>query len=475
MISPSEISCILKTYRRILSASLLFILILLSPGAAYAQDEIELPIYIVQPGDTLSTIAARFGVSINDIIDTNEITNPNAIGAGAELRIPGLEGIQGRLTTSVVPLGNNYFELLTSRQLPESQFVKLNRITSPAEIVAGTKLLMPELSETELLKPFFSVKNGQTSLEMALVVGQNPWVLMSENNRQGGWDLLTSEQVFSSVAGVLLPQNLISASISDLEITPLPLTQGRTIVVRLKTDQILSITGSLANRKLNFFETEQGEYAAIQGIYARQELGPAAFDIHITNSDGITDSYAQYILVEAGNFGRQAALVVDPSVIDPAITVPEDQFVRSITQVVTPIQYWSGAFSALTDEPCINAPFGTSRSYNNGAYLYYHTGVDFGVCAQNLNIYAPAAGVVAFTGPLEICGNATYIDHGQGVFSGICHQAETYINIGDQVTPGMLIGKIGNTGRSTGPHLHWEVWAGGVQVNPLEWLGTSFP
>ncbi len=105
----------------------------------------------------------------------------------------------------------------------------------------------------------------------------------------------------------------------------------------------------------------------------------------------------------------------------------------------------------------------------------FHTGVDYGVCAQNLNIYAPANGVVIFAGPWNVRGNATIIDHGQGVFSGIYHQSEILVNAGEQITQGSLIGQIGNTGRSTGPHLHWDLWVGGVQINPLDWLNNSFP
>ena len=100
---------------------------------------------LFNPAIHLAIIATRFGVSVNDIITENGIADPNTISVNAELRIPGLEGIQGRLTTSVVPLGRNYQQILKTRQLPEKQFVKLNRITSPAEIVAGVSLLMPEL------------------------------------------------------------------------------------------------------------------------------------------------------------------------------------------------------------------------------------------------------------------------------------------------------------------------------------------
>jgi len=82
---------------------------------------------------------------------------------------------------------------------------------------------------------------------------------------------------------------------------------------------------------------------------------------------------------------------------------------------------------------------------------------------------------VVFTGLKTVRGNATIIDHGWGVFSGLYHQEEIYVADGDHVEAGQLIGKIGSTGRVTGAHLHWEVWVNGTQVNPLEWLENTFP
>ena len=72
-------------------------------------------------------------------------------------------------------------------------------------------------------------------------------------------------------------------------------------------------------------------------------------------------------------------------------------------------------------------------------------------------------------------GNATFIDHGEGIYTGYFHQEEIYVSVGQQVQAGELIGKIGGTGRVTGPHLHWEVWVNGVQVNPLDWLNQVYP
>ncbi len=110
---------------------------------------------------------------------------------------------------------------------------------------------------------------------------------------------------------------------------------------------------------------------------------------------------------------------------------------------------------------------------NDGPSTFFPTGLDF--CGNNTtDVLAPAVGRVVFAGPLTVRGNATVIDHGQGVYTGYLHQSELFVQTGDMVQPGQVIGKVGATGRVTGPHLHWEVWVNGVQVDPLDWLEKTF-
>jgi murein DD-endopeptidase MepM/ murein hydrolase activator NlpD len=92
-----------------------------------------------------------------------------------------------------------------------------------------------------------------------------------------------------------------------------------------------------------------------------------------------------------------------------------------------------------------------------------------------LAIYAPAPGRVVFAGPLEVRGNATFIDHGWGVYSAYYHQEEIQVQVGDVVEAGQIIGIVGKSGRVSGPHLHWELWVNGVPVEPLDWLARVFP
>ena len=128
------------------------------------------------------------------------------------------------------------------------------------------------------------------------------------------------------------------------------------------------------------------------------------------------------------------------------------------------------------DEPCFVSGYGNRRTYNNGVFSNYHTGIDFGVCtANNINIYAAANGTVLFAQELPIHGNFTVIDHGWGVYTSYSHQSQLLVTAGQEVNRGDLIGLIGNTGRSVGPHLHWEVIVNSTYVNPVTWLGTQFP
>jgi murein DD-endopeptidase MepM/ murein hydrolase activator NlpD len=184
------------------------------------------------------------------------------------------------------------------------------------------------------------------------------------------------------------------------------------------------------------------------------------------------------VLVKTGDFPNDPILDVDPTTIDPAVTGPEEQWLLSLTKVVTPDKYWNENFKLPVDsEYCILSGYGNRRSYNGGALHNFHTGIDYGVCspAHPFDIYAAANGVVVFTGLKAVRGNATIIDHGQGVFSAYYHQAEFNVTSGEVVKAGQLIGEIGATGRVTGAHLHFEIWVNGIQVNPLQWLDKPFP
>jgi len=432
------------------------------------------PYYVVQPGDTLNDIAARFGVSAEDLIAVNQLANPDILSAGTQLLIPGLPDIQGLLTTQAVPLGMDMERLIQLSGIDSDTFISLNRITSPNELFAGAQMILLE-SEDNRLGSLGVLKTSESWLELATNKGINPWTLVLSNSGQNPQSASPGTLVFAPSNLISSQTSTISDQLESIELTPLPLVQGNTAVIQINTKQPAAFSGSLNSMPLQFFQDPSGFYYALQGIHAMATPGLTQITINGAFESGENFSFSQMLLLKAGYFVEDPPLEVDPATIDPANTKPEEDMIRVTTSALTPERYWSGLFLLPVDEPsCIKSWYGNRRSYNSGPYNFFHTGVDYGVCAT-FNIYSAADGVVVFAGPLTVRGNTTYIDHGQGVFTGYFHQKEIQVKAGDIVTAGQLIGQIGSTGRVTGPHLHWEVWVNGIQVEPLDWLEISYP
>ena len=118
--------------------------------------------------------------------------------------------------------------------------------------------------------------------------------------------------------------------------------------------------------------------------------------------------------------------------------------------------------------------FGTPRRYAAGGNVSYHNGADIAAPAGT-PILATNAGRVLVADIFPIKGGLVVIDHGAGLYSLYFHQSELHVQVGDRVAPGQLIGEVGSTGLSTGPHLHWEMRLNGVATNPLAWVGKVLP
>lgn len=101
-----------------------------------------------------------------------------------------------------------------------------------------------------------------------------------------------------------------------------------------------------------------------------------------------------------------------------------------------------------------------------------HEGVDF-LAQQGSTVVAAAAGVVTFAGLHPQYGNMVDIDHGNDLVTRYAHQARLFVKEGEVVQRGQKIGEVGSTGRSTGPHLHFEVRYRGVAQNPVKFLRSK--
>jgi murein DD-endopeptidase MepM/ murein hydrolase activator NlpD len=462
----------LKTYKQVfIFIALLFFTF--PVGIVKAQTNVDPPIYIVQSGDTLTTISARFGVSINDLINSNGISNPNDLRVGDKLVIPGIEGLSGLLSAETVPLGGSLRGISLKYRMDKNLISRVNHITSPSEIFAGSSLILPAFDIKKLPRSIPPLSANLSPLELAISQNVNPWSILTDNQEEQAWRILPGEMLVSSVAAKEYIG--IAPGILSLTVTPLPLEQGKTVVIRIKTSASVKPIGTLAGYSLNFFPDGENQYVALQGIHSMAAVGLAKLTLHADQGSGSLFDVDQSLLLKAGDFYKDPPLSVDPETIDPAITQPEDNKIAALIKPISNIKLWTGKFKYPVDEPiCIKSWYGNRRSYNGSAYTYFHSGTDFGPCAT-LSIYAVAPGKVVFTGTLNVRGNAVIIDHGFGVYSGYYHQAEIKVKTGDMVKTGQLIGIIGQTGRVTGPHLHLDVWVNGIQVDPLDWFENSYP
>ena len=115
-----------------------------------------------------------------------------------------------------------------------------------------------------------------------------------------------------------------------------------------------------------------------------------------------------------------------------------------------------------------SSPFGLRRFFNKQPRRP-HSGLDI-AAKEGAPIYAPAAGLITNTGDYFFNGNSIFIDHGQGLITMYCHLSEVIMKKGQKVKQGDLIGKVGMTGRVTGPHLHWSVNLNNTRVEPTLFL-----
>lgn len=127
--------------------------------------------------------------------------------------------------------------------------------------------------------------------------------------------------------------------------------------------------------------------------------------------------------------------------------------------------YWNENF-IYPMKSKITSDFGTKRVYN-GELKSYHGGTDFRA-TPNTPIVASNSGIIKIAQNRFYSGNSIVIDHGQGVYSCYFHLNKMNFKVGDFVKKGEIIGLSGNTGRSTGPHLHFAFRINGIQVNPLQ-------
>ena len=255
--------------------------------------------------------------------------------------------------------------------------------------------------------------------------------------------------------------------------------QGQIIVIKVPTDEASAhVQGKFLGRAVSFFpETRQGEpkgFVGLLGIDMQEEPGTHELAIQITDGQhGRSLSYRVLVLKEQFRV-EHLKLPKDKVDLDPqglARWKGEQEQVKAALAADSPMKLWQPSFV----EPVSGKRTGIFGSVRimNGQARNPHNGEDIGA-PMGTDVLATNDGVVRLTVDHIFSGKGVYVDHGLGFYSMYFHLSEVSVKEGDLVKAGQVVGKVGATGRATGPHLHWGVKLNGARVNPYALLDLPF-
>jgi murein DD-endopeptidase MepM/ murein hydrolase activator NlpD len=246
-----------------------------------------------------------------------------------------------------------------------------------------------------------------------------------------------------------------------VEVTPATVLQGGVIRVRSTgADQTARMNG----RVIRLFPQDDGRSLGLMPITALEQ--PGAYDLQVIAKDGNIVQTASVTVRDAHFRSQNIVLNEQLSELKPAPGETEEA--TAFRNAVSDDRYWTEPLTAPVSG-CITSPFGVRRLHNGKVTGDYHAGLDQRSPAGG-PIRAATGGVVKIVREWRLHGNTVAIDHGQGVETIYLHMSKFATTEGAVVHPGEVIGYIGSTGRSTGPHLHWSMYVNGVPVNPSQWI-----
>ncbi|MFQ5598238.1 MAG: M23 family metallopeptidase [Nitrospiria bacterium] len=257
--------------------------------------------------------------------------------------------------------------------------------------------------------------------------------------------------------------------------TPIAVKQGGIVHLSLDTGKgNPSVQGKFLGRTIPFFKTNEGVYSTVLGIDLAQKKGTWPFVVSWEDGDkSVRQEYR--IQIVGAKFGIQELTLPKGKVdLDPPTLsrVRREQgemkevFSHSIDK-----KLWNGAF-LVPVEGKIQGTFGRRRILN-GQARRPHTGEDISA-PQGAETRATNSGKIVLVSDFFFNGRSVVIDHGLGLFSMYFHLSEITVEEGMMVQRGQGIGRVGQTGRVTGPHLHWGMRLNGARIDPFSLVDTSF-
>lgn len=254
---------------------------------------------------------------------------------------------------------------------------------------------------------------------------------------------------------------------------PAEVEQGHTLWIDVQANRPITVTGDLDGSPLHFV-SEEARAWAVTGVPVLYELGVHPIQLAIQDSLGTSVSTTISVTVTSGGFSSEV-IDIPPDrqdLLDPAVSSEDARRLEAAFAAATTQKLWQGMFQQPYLGP-ISSAFGTWRTYNDGHHSY-HSGIDL-AGVEGAPVVAANSGRVVLTAALKVHGNTIVVNHGLGVYTAYYHLSQILVSEGQEVKQGEQIGLVGNTGLSTGAHLHWDLRIDNVPVDPMEWTYRTFP
>jgi hypothetical protein len=247
--------------------------------------------------------------------------------------------------------------------------------------------------------------------------------------------------------------------------------QGQLFVLRVTPaadESVSEVRGTTAGEALHFERTESGVFESLAAVPITTE-GSMPVHVTVVYADGREEELSPTVTVSTGQY-RHERLTVAPALGRPLDSAQQARLDRDRAGAAEVSRMahrsprlWTDEF-VLPRDARVTSSFGNGRVFN-GQVSSRHMGLDLDGALGD-TVVAVSRGVVALVDQFLLAGNIVYLNHGGGLLSGYFHLSEQLVTPGDTVEAGTAIGRVGATGRVTGPHLHWVVRYGSTSVDP---------
>ena len=263
----------------------------------------------------------------------------------------------------------------------------------------------------------------------------------------------------------------VGAGAATLYVEPLPLAQAQPALARARLDRKSGdVRAWFMGRETALLPGDDGCYYG--AVAPDLKAKPGRYPLRV-KADGKQVAAAEVEVVSKDYGERRITVSKKFMKLTPAQLkryFKETARIKAVCNSFTPRRLWTDGFIRPLDSVVVG-PFGR-RSIINGKERSPHGGVDLRG-KKGDPVMAPADGRAALVLDTYFGGLTILIDHGQGLITQYMHLSEALVKEGDKVRQGQIIGRVGSSGRVTGPHLHFGVRMGGARVDPLAWVAAS--